>query len=302
MLPCGADRRETSQIRPLAVTADLDVVLADLVGDLAAYRPGGKGLIFEGGGDSDFDKAFVGQLFATELRGINLISGTNKERVKLLHQVLSRAYEKGDLPTKYYAVTDRDTLDGNEDSPAVNRFQWDVYHIENFLLVENIVCDVANSLGLSNRYTPDTITNALSLAARKVVSEVLIHRMRTHANKLLINSINLGFSPNTLTIGKELGSAVSRSVERINGILTTALSESKLVDEEQRIREDIEQSFANGTWKNTLPGREILKRFCDDENLGIGYEVFRNLLVSKMVDLGHKPEGMRRIIETVRDD
>jgi energy-coupling factor transporter ATP-binding protein EcfA2 len=88
MLPSGTEGANISQLKPLVVRGDLDGVLTDLVGDLAAYRPGGKALIFEGGGDTDFDKTLVGALFSQELRGVNLISGSNKGRVKALHEIL----------------------------------------------------------------------------------------------------------------------------------------------------------------------------------------------------------------------
>ncbi len=68
MLPCGSEAVGTSQLKALTVSEDLELVLTDLVGDLAAYRPGGKGLIFEGGGDSDFDKTIVSTLFSEEVR------------------------------------------------------------------------------------------------------------------------------------------------------------------------------------------------------------------------------------------
>jgi hypothetical protein len=146
MLPCGSDSTAPSQLRSLKVNGDLDVALADLVGDLAAYRPGGKGVIFEGGGDSDFDKTVVGTLFATELRGINLMSGSNKVRVRALHEILSRAHASGDLPTKFFAITDKDS-DESEETEAVNWHQWDVYHIENYLLDSDIICGLLNMFG-----------------------------------------------------------------------------------------------------------------------------------------------------------
>lgn len=92
MLPSGSDHPDKTQLRPLTESSDLDLVLADLVGDLAAYRPGGKGLLLEGGGDTDFDKVFVSKLFPDELKGINLISGSNKIKVRALHDILDKAY------------------------------------------------------------------------------------------------------------------------------------------------------------------------------------------------------------------
>lgn len=302
MLPCGADSVSTSQLKPLAVTEDLDLALADLVGDLAAYRPGGKGLIFEGGGDSDFDKTFASALFSEELRGINLISGTNKIRVKLLHEILERAYTKGDLPTKFYAIVDSDTDDSSEDNKAVNRFEWNVYHIENYLLEPQIIAAVLNSLNLAKQFDEKSTLDRLNAAARNVVPGMLVHKMRSFVNSQIVSSIDLGFSPSTLTIGRELHAAASRSVARINDAMASQLSETKLTAQEQAFRVEIEQSFSDGTWKDKLPGRDIIKQLISIEQIPVAYELLRNLIVSRMAERGFKPSGMKTIIDKIRAD
>lgn len=210
MLPCGSEGADASQLRPLTVSGDLDSVLADLVGDLAAYRPGGKGLIFEGGGDTDFDKTLAGTLFSEELRGINLISGTNKIRVKLLHEVLERAHASGDVPTKFYAIVDGDTEGPVENTDAVNRYVWDVYHIENYLLEPSIIAHVVSTIDPLHVVDENSVRSSLEAAARNVVPSVLIHRIKVSANSKLIGSINLGFSPDTLTVAHDLHEAVAR--------------------------------------------------------------------------------------------
>jgi len=176
MLPCGSEPLGETQLRPLKISEDLELVLTDLIGDLAAYRPGGKGLIFEGGGDSEFDKKFAGTVFVDELRGINLISGTNKTRVKALHEILERAHSRGDLPTKFYAVVDGD-YERSDDPKAVNRFTWDVYHIENYLLEPKYIQAVLKALDVQG-YTEEKIWERLSAAARDVVPTMLRHKMR----------------------------------------------------------------------------------------------------------------------------
>lgn len=299
MLPCGADGAQESQLRPLVVSGDLDSVLADLVGDLAAYRPGGKGLIFEGGGDSDFDKTLTSTLFSEELRGINLISGTNKARVKLLHQVLERAYEKGDVPTKFYAIVDRDTDGPTEPTEAVNRFSWDVYHIENYLLDPEVIAHVVNAIDPNAAKDGPTIRRDLESAARLTVPALLIHRIRTWANARLIRSIDLGFSPDTLTVAHDLSGAIHRSLTRMQGEIASNLSEGSILAQEQSIRVDIEQSFSDGTWIKKLPGREILREFTKASTVTVGYEVLRNLIVSRMAELGIKPQGMKEVIDKV---
>ena len=173
MLPCGTEIHEEGQLRPLTATQGFEMAVADLVGDLAAYRPGGKGLIFEGGGDSDFDKTLVSRLFSEELRGINLLSGSNKIRVKQLHEVLERAYKNGDLPTKFYAIVDRDSEGGGGEEKAINRFQWDVYHVENYLLEKKYIAAVVNDMGLTDKYTEESVLEKLKEAAEAVIPLVL---------------------------------------------------------------------------------------------------------------------------------
>lgn len=302
MLPCGQDVETASQLRPLTVTGDLELVLADLVGDLAAYRPGGKGLIFEGGGDSDFDKTFVHALFSEELRGINLISGTNKARVRALHEILNRAHQRGDLPTKFYAITDKDTENEEEIAPAVNQFNWDVYHVENYLLDTTVLTETVRSLKMGESISEAKIEALLEEAARKVVPAVLINRMRSYVNAKIVRCLDLGFPPDTLTPAKDLFEASSRSSRRVSSILEGDLSADNLQAEETRVRVEIQDSLVDGSWKKKLPGRDILKQFVNIADISVKYEIFRNLLLTRMADKGIKPLGMRNIINKICKD
>jgi len=302
MIPCGSESPSTSQLRPLTVNQDLELAITDLVGDLATYRPGGKAIIFEGGGDSDFDKTIASTLFAEELRGINLLSGTNKMRVKVLHEILERAHVNGDLPTKFYAIMDSDSEGEIDNTKGVNRFEWDVYHIENYLLHNQIIADVLNALTLTSKNTAADIESKLNNAARQVVPGMLIHRMRAHVNSKIVGAISLGFSPETPTVGRELHLAANRSAMKINALIEDMLSETALVEQEQSLRTEYERCFADDTWRRKLPGRSILKKFVDLEGIKTGYEVFRNLIVTRMAELNHKPDGMKFVIEKIVRD
>jgi hypothetical protein len=71
-------RRTGLQLKLVSADDEVEAVIYDLVGDLAAYSPGKKIVIFEGGGDSDFDVRFVSDLFPGLLRDANLVSGESK--------------------------------------------------------------------------------------------------------------------------------------------------------------------------------------------------------------------------------
>jgi len=276
-----------------------DAVLADLVGDLAAFRPGGKGLIFEGGGDTDFDRTFVGALFQEELRGVNLISGSNKVRVKALHDVLERAYSKGDLPTKFFAVVDKDTDGDKSSSGAVSRYEWGVYHVENYLLQTEIITHVLDSISLGKKHEISEVEKRLRSAAANAVPRVAAHLMRDYVNRKLVGAIDLGLAPKATVIAAPLSDAASRSVLRMHDMLQADLSSSALQEVESEFRNELDESLDLGTWKELLPGREILRQFVQSEGLTINYEVFRNLLVGRMIEIGFKPSGMREIINKV---
>ena len=62
------------------------------------------------------------------------------------------------------------------------------------------------------------------------------------------------------------------------------------------------ESGEDGTWKDKLPGRDILKKFVSIEKISINYEVLRNLIVNRMAELGYKPLGMKNVIDQIKND
>lgn len=300
MLPCSAAGAEQNQLKPLTMSQDLERVLADLVGDLAAYRPGGKGLIFEGGGDSDFDKTMTAQLFQEELRGLNLISGSNKARVRHLHEILDRAYNKGDLPTKFYAITDDDGE--KETSKAVTRFRWDVYHIENYLLEVGVIREVVAALKPAEEVRESAISEQLEASARAVIPAQIAHRLRSYANSELIGTFDLGFSPTETNIPQALADAARRSMARATKSIEGKLTVAALEEREKELRSELEGSITTGQWRAKMPGRETLRRFVDLAQVPVSYEAFRNLILSKMVESGIKPGGMKKIVSAIVAD
>ena len=59
---------------------EMEQVVIALVGDLAAYRPNAKVVIFEGGGDTAFDVRMTCTLFPEFEQRINPIAAGNKKR------------------------------------------------------------------------------------------------------------------------------------------------------------------------------------------------------------------------------
>ena len=301
MLPCSSVPINESQLKPLSASADLDIALVDLVGDLAAYRPGGKIVIFEGGGDSDFDQKMVSTLFPDLLKEANLISGSNKVRVRALHETLEKASEKNQLPFKYYSITDSDTGSKNQDTKS-NKFTWDVYHIENYFLEPKYIIQVLESLEIDTTYSEEVLWDKLRECARETMPQLIRHHLVEFANNEIVQSIDLGADPTREEISSLINSSVARSIKRINKLRETTLANNAVSEKEQEVKQKYEESLTNGNWLKEYRGRDILKRFVGKHSSSVSYEVFRNLILSKMRDDGYKPKGMSNIIYSIVND
>lgn len=119
----------------IEVTAEDEVnrAVIDLVGDLAGYKPGGRLVILEGGGDSEFDLQVVERLFPDFAQTVNLVSSESRGRVQALHEILDRLGTARGLFSGVFSIVDEDNnppeIQGHD-----GRYSWNAYHIENYLL------------------------------------------------------------------------------------------------------------------------------------------------------------------------
>jgi hypothetical protein len=161
------------------------------------------------------------------------------------------------------------------------------------------VTEAVNALDSTGRFSEDAILEALRLSARGVVSKVLRHKMRDFVNSRIVRSIDLGFDPAAEEVARLSSEAASRSIERIKRVANDELTVEKLAEREQSWKAETEAAFGDGSWRRILPGREILRSFVASQRLSIPYEAFRNLIVSRMVDSGYQPEGMKKVINEI---
>lgn len=298
MLPCGKLAAGENQLKPLSVTADLDLALVDLVGDLAAYQPSGKVVIFEGGGDSDFDQRVASTLFPELLEHANLVSGSNKARVRALHETLDVASKKGQLPFKFYAITDRDSESSATPAKSVNVFSWEVYHIENYLLVPSFLSKVLKDLG-GVTLTDEAIWDELRQCAEASLPQLIRHELAEFANQALVKAVDTSTDPKASDLSGELYRAASRSFERVKTAYEGVLSQKSLKKLESDAGTRYLTSISDGTWAAKVRGRDILKRFVGKHASTVPYEIFRNLIFSTMKDASYRPPGMKQVVDKI---
>ncbi|MDP1738281.1 MAG: AAA family ATPase [Caulobacter sp.] len=289
--------KSTPQIVPITMGEAAQRALISLVGDIAAYRPGKKVVIFEGGGDSEFDVQFTTRLFPELSEQVNVISGGNKLRVRELHDVLDAAQKLGSIPFRTYSITDQDS-EKNEyvTSP---RFKWDVYHVENYLLEAEFIKIVLLELGdISTTMTTEKIYDKLRKAASSTLKGLIRHELTEYVNNEIISSLNLSFDPKRNDVAKAIGEAMARSFSQLEAASNDKLTDAILVGRESSLRSKLEADLATDAWRRTFRGRDVLKAFAKT-NCKASYEVLRNLTIARMSDAGFKPAGMKIVVDQI---
>lgn len=299
MVPCWSIGDDVGQIKKLSATKDLDLALVDMVGDLAAYRPGGKVIILEGGGDSDFDQKVISTLFPELFGHVNLISGSNKMRVRALHEILNKLSSNEALPFDFYCITDMDSERKIDKDSSKNIFTWDVYHIENYFLNTKYIKDALSILHLNEGYSEDFILSELRDCATKTIPELIRHELSCFVNEKILRCINLKVAPNTNDLASKLFAATSNSLDKIKSVTDNELSVSSLSEFENKLSEKYYGSLSDGSWVNIIRGRDVLKSFVGKHGGGVAYDVFRNVIIASMKNDSYRPFGMKEIINKI---
>lgn len=285
------------QVTPLLAKEGLQRAVIDLVGDLAAYRPDAKLIIFEGE-NSEFDQRMATALFPMLQEKANTVSAGNKQRVRGLHDILGVALDKGQVPMKIFSIVDADTEDESKNPVPDQSYSWDVYHIENYLLESRFILKILKDLGVNTYSTEEDVYSALRDCARETMPLLVRHKLATSVRMDLLSCIKTATDPNKNDVAPELFNAVTQSVGRITDVAKHRLTRDLLAAEESSLCSEFEKALAADSWRKRFRGRDILKRFVGHIQK-TDYEVFRDLIIANTKDAGFKPEGMRVVIDKI---
>ena len=272
MTPAPPDPKQ-HQIKALSAVEDVELAIINLIGDLASYRPGEKLVIFEGGGDSEFDRFMATELFPELVKHANSVSAGNKKRVRDLHEVLHVAAREGRIPFKVFSVIDKDGADILETGSS--RLTWDVYHIENYLLEQDIIRQTAIDVGVFDIGSAADVYDKLRASAQATLGHQLRHELTQWINRSMIGTLNFGVDPNTDDISTHLSDALERSIARVKSLKSAELSTDGIRKREEELRTRYTVDLGTGTWKSSFRGRELLRYFVGEHLNGrVSYETF----------------------------
>lgn len=287
-----------NQLKRIDVGKPLERALIDLIGDLATYQPDKKVVIFEGGGNVDFDVRMTTALFPKFNVEVTTISAGDREKVQNLHALLKKASESRKIDSKYFSIVDRDSgpIERSADS-----YSWDRYHIENYLLESSYILEVLKDLNTKSEKlkTPNDVDKELVVCAQETLNDLVRHELESKANSEMVAAIKTQVARNPGSVASELSKAIISTKNRIEDAISGSLSLASLERDEKFIRNKYSQHLKDGTWLKTFRGRDVLKRFVDQHVNSVKYEVFRDLIIARMRDKGFQPIGMHEVIEKI---
>ena len=174
-----------NQVYQLTSESNLENAIVDLVGEISQYSPESK-VVFLEGENSEDDREMLSKLFPEFSGKVNLISVGSKANVHKVHDLLDLAAQQAGIESRFFSITDRDTDSVEEKRiPKSNRYTWDVYHIENYLLKPSFILNVVQNLGIDGIDQLDDhrkIENELQKIAETEVNRIVTHKLKLHVN------------------------------------------------------------------------------------------------------------------------
>lgn len=294
----SAATSDGNQASEVLLDDDAERVIVDLVGDLAAYRPHAKVVILEGESDNGFDEQVIRRLFPDFARRVNLVSAGSKRRVHGLYELLNQAVEGAGIQNRFFAIVDKDAEHYRPPGPGSREFTWEVYHVENYLLVPSAIRRACASLSGADPFaTDDDAVAALKECAVELADGIVLERVQKEVNDAIIGAVSIGGDPQSTDIGDGLRPSITASAARVAEV-SDGYSADWLRDRAATVKADVLAEIESGDWVRQFPGRKILRRFVD-KHLNVGYEPFRNVVLDQLALEGHAPEGMNTVITEI---
>lgn len=287
-----------NQLRKISLETDAESALIELIGEFSSYNQNQKIVIFEGQ-DSEFDKNMTNTLFPDFENSVNSISAGSKTNVLNLQIVLKAAADEGIISKKFISIVDKDS-DERINDIQTQKYSWDVYHIENYLLEEKYILKVLIDLDL-NKNDVDSeskILETLKECAEETLNFHIQHELSKFITSEVLNSVKTRINEEN-SLSEEYYKAVERIVQEIQNKTQNVLSKNSINKNEMLIKNKYKSSLKNNTWKNVYNGRNVLKKFTGKFLDGMRYEHFRNLIIAKMKYENYKPIGMEKVINQI---
>ncbi len=230
------------------------------------------------------DKHIYSSLFSGYRGRISFVPSGSVREVSAVGAKVLELLETSPGFNFYYAIRDRDFMDGQSrqrilDTGRGRIYVLERYHIENYLLDWSAISAVISRNVASPRLErPENVQNALR--------DSVVEEREQYLAKMVEYAFNSRTRPKYISVGfPDVQIQFARAAERVHSEITQLLShegvDSIFSEQERRL----DSWLAGGDWVWRLPGRTLLKRINSIEP-SIRFEAFKNQLVNEVSERG----------------
>lgn len=266
-----------NQLVRVTGNSELHSALSSIMGSNGMVSINRK-VVFIEGAESSSDRYVYEALFPPSEYNVSFMpagdSATNVRASERVNELLSSC---GTFQ-EFYSIVDGDIERPTNVEVPGRLFRLPVYHVENYLVDPELI------YGVSRTVLRDKCPYKDSSSVEEELKTLLVN------DGHLLPYARAVFDAEVAKLAKEAWDHVyKRNGDGLRG-LVFPLFEDCRAEAEAKLR----QSLVDGEWKRVCKGRELIKAYC--KNIGINYEVFRNLLID---GLAEPPAELIAILEQI---
>jgi predicted ATPase len=252
-----------NQFSRVTSNEELHAALSELMGSrgLVSFN---QRIVFIEGEESSADREVYEKLYPSSQYQVSFVPAGNSASVRKTAERVNELLSSSIEFQQYYSIVDGD-LERSVPASAqasARLFQLPVYHVENFLIREDLVLSAARDmLGSKCPYS------SLSEVEAALVDIVLSPQHIKPYAKALQDSRLAGAAKEAWDSVFKQQAHTTQTVPSFSQTEADALTM-------------MNQAVADKTWRDKCKGREVLKAFSGRN--GLAYEHFRNVLISKL--------------------
>ncbi len=286
---------------------------------LSGYIGIGRRMVFLEGEEASADKKILETLLPRKGAGIRLIPSQSVGNMPRINQAVLAILENSLAVSDFYLVRDRDYLSDEMCERYVEKARGricvlDRYHIENYLLVDDLLAVVLGEIykiNLRSEQIAEQLRQVCAVRSCEALRDMSVYRLSAQYQWEDLSLTGFGNGQSCLNADGSLNSDLMQSLQEKLACRATALNEQLIVRTAtsavgglvQSCAATIQQALApsSNDWRKLFPGRRILDAFASKHGIR-DVAAFRNVLIKYLAD--HPaliPGELREIIYTIEN-
>lgn len=244
----------------------------NLIGQSIGIVSLGRKIVLIEGEHSSLDKQTYGAIIRNSYPSLVLVPSGGRDSISATASALNNVLGKTIWGVDFFMLCDRDSSPIETSNAFDGRFRvLPRYHLENYFLEPTNICRVfADQVDPESwLQDPMQIDNKLRSIARSQISYTVA---LAASRSLRLDAGNVSLMPRGAH-GLDMSDLQSLFEDRAaeeRQRLSSAIDVGRVRETVARFWEEIEAGFESGEWRSTIPGRQVIKRFCSEAQMDFG--------------------------------